>query len=454
MVFKKVISAILVVILLLTTTGCSLNFFSTETLLKPPALSGKSGEVQEAFNKLMSGKTFLLKTPSKGEHKSSFVLFDIDGDNEEEAIVFYTDSSTDTTVRIAILDCVNDKWILANDIKGAGSDVYDVAFQDLNGDVLPEIIISWSLFDTKLTKVLTVYRVVKANNNSFNVEALANEYFSSKALLDLNTDGINDLVLVYLDDAGEVQNSYFRAFSVSESGAIVKFSEILLDSSITSVSALLSDELVTKSSTYTRVFIDCLKSDTSIFTEVIIWDVKSSKASRQITEPAKNTLRSSKILSCDIDKDGNIEVPVNTKFFMNEKDSSVVLSGVVYNFTMVEWKNVAGDNSAETVKTIYNPIHSYLFLFPWGEDVTVSFNKIENQTNFCIWNTNTKEVEDILFSIIFIEKDKSFSDVIDNYDEKNIIHETESGVFVYEITSYGESYGITDEFVSSSFIKV
>ena len=297
MVFKKVISAILVVILLLTTTGCSLNFFSTETLLKPPALSGKSGEVQEAFNKLMSGKTFLLKTPSKGEHKSSFVLFDIDGDNEEEAIVFYTDSSTDTTVRIAILDCVNDKWILANDIKGAGSDVYDVAFRDLNGDVLPEIIISWSLFDTKLTKVLTVYRVVKANNNSFIVEALANEYFSSKALLDLNTDGINDLVLVYLDDAGEVQNSYFRAFSVSESGAIVKFSEILLDSSITSVSALLSDELVTKNSTYTRVFIDCLKSDTSIFTEVVIWDVKSSKASRQIAEPAKNTLRSSKILS-------------------------------------------------------------------------------------------------------------------------------------------------------------
>ena len=101
MKFKRFIAISLVGMLLLTSSGCSLNFFSTDALLKPPSLSGKSGEVQEAFNKLMSGKNVQLKTPTKGEFKSSFILADFDGDAEEEALVFYTDSSTDTAVPTA-----------------------------------------------------------------------------------------------------------------------------------------------------------------------------------------------------------------------------------------------------------------------------------------------------------------------------------------------------------------
>lgn len=453
MKLKKVLSAIAVIMMLLTLSGCSLNFFSTETLLKPPALSGKSGEVQEAFNKLMSGKTFLLKTPTKGDYKSSFVLYNIDNDEDEEAIVFYTDSSTDTTVRIAVLDYINRKWVLVTDIKGSGSGVYDIAFPDLDGDKLPEIVISWSLFDTKLTKMLTVYKVSQLTNKSFSIETLANEYFNAKAFLDLNSNNINDLVIVYLDDAVAVQNSYFRAFSIQNNGSIVKFCEILLDSTITSVSAIHSDEINLKNDSYSRVFLDCIKSDTSMFTEVISWDVETLKVKREILEPSKNTLRNVKLHSRDIDSDGKIEIPVNTKFFTGKKAVSVSVSGTVYNFSMVEWKNVADDKASEIFKSVYNPIHSYLFNFPWSDDVTVNFDKIENQTNFCIWNIVTKEVEDILFTIKFIENNDKLSRDIDDYEDY-ILLQTETGVFVYEITPYGEKYGITDEFIKSSFIKV
>lgn len=453
MKFKKVLSVIIVTVMLLSLSGCSLNFFSTETLLKPPALSGKSGEVQEAFNKLMSGKTFLLKTPTKGDYKSSFVLYNIDNDEDEEAIVFYTDSSTDTTVRIAVLDYVNRKWILVTDIKGSGSGVYDIAFPDLDGDKLPEIVISWSLFDTKLTKMLTVYKVSQLKNNSFSIETLANEYFNAKAFLDLNSNDVNDLVIVYLDDATEVQSSYFRAFSIQNNSSIVKFCEILLDSSITSVSAIHSDEITLKNDSYSRVFLDCIKSDTSMFTEVLSWDVEELKLKREISEPSKTTLRNVKLLSQDIDSDGKIEVPVNTKFFMGEKVVSVTLSGVVYNFSMVEWKNISDDKASEIFKSVYNPIHSYLFNFPWSDDVTVNFDKIENQTNFCIWNINTKEVEDILFTIKFIENNDKLSKDLRDLEDYTLL-QTETGLFVYEITPYGENYGITDEFIKSSFIKV
>jgi hypothetical protein len=281
------------------------------------------------------------------------------------------------------------------------------------------------------------------------IETLANEYFNSKAYIDLNSNGNPDLLLVYLDDSGEVQNSYFRAFSLEDGNVIVKFSELLLDSSITSVSAINYDYIILDDKEYTRVFIDCLKSDTSIFTEVISWNLLTSKAGRVIQDPAKTTLRSSKLLTCDIDNDGNFEIPVTTKFFSEKKESSIVISSVVYNFTMLEWENLEEDKSVNEIKTFYNPIHSYLFKFPWGDNVTVKFDKIENQTNYCIWNTSTNEIEDILFSIRFVEKDSD-----DVYGEEFILKSTNDGDFIYEITSYGESFGITDETIKSSFIMI
>ncbi len=454
MKLKRVLSITLVIAMLLISSGCSLNFFSTDALLKPPALTGKSGEVQKAFNKLMSGKTFQLKMPSKGEYKTSFILYDLDDDNEEEALVFYTDSSTDKSVRIAVLDCIKNTWILVTDIKGSGSGVYDVSFPDLDGDNSPEIVVAWSLFDNKLTKMLTMYSVETESNGQFKIETLANEYFNSKAYVDLNSNGVPDLLLVYLDDSGEVQNSYFRAFSLENGNTIVKFSELLLDSSITSVSEINYDLITRDDKEYARVFIDCLKSDTSIFTEVISWDLSVSKAARMISDPAKTTLRSSKLSTRDVDNDSNFEIPVTTKFFTDKKDSSIVISGVVYNFTMLEWMNLTGDKNDAEIKTFYNPIHSYLLSFPWGDNVTVNFDKIENQTNFCIWNTETNEIEDILFSIKFVEKQNITKEIEENYDEFYILGSTEEGDFIYEITSYGESFGITDELIKSFFIMI
>jgi hypothetical protein len=173
-----------------------------------------------------------------------------------------------------------------------------------------------------------------------------------------------------------------------------------------------------------------------------------------IADTAKTTLRSSKLSTKDVDGDSNFEIPVTTKFFTDKTDSSIVISGIVYNFTMLEWMNLTGDKSTEEIKTLYNPIHSYLFNFPWGDNITVKFDKIENQTNFCIWNASTNEIEDILFSIKFLEKQDAINYTKEIGNDYFILGSTDEGDFVYEISSYGESFGITDEIIKSSFIMI
>ena len=132
MKIKKITALCITVVMLLLCSGCSLNFFSVESLMSPPAQSGRNGEVEAAFKKLMSEKTVQLRSPASGEYQTAFVLFDVNHDGSEEAIVFYTDSSIDASVRMAFLECINDTWMISADIKGAGSSVYDVTFSDLD----------------------------------------------------------------------------------------------------------------------------------------------------------------------------------------------------------------------------------------------------------------------------------------------------------------------------------
>lgn len=448
MKLKKIIALILCVIMISMCSGCSLNFFSVESLMSPPLQSGKNGEVQEAFRKLMTEKNIQLRTPQSGDYQTAFVLFDINGDSQEEAIVFYTDASVDTSVRMSFMECINDTWMISADVKGAGSSVFDVSFSDMDNDGIYEIFVGWSLFDTKTSKIVSVYEVAAGENGVFNLNTLGNEYYNSKTITDFNGDDKDDLVLVYLDDTGEVQKSYFRCFSLSESSEFVKYSDVKIDSSISSVSKIQFDTVKDGGEYCKRVFIDCLKTETSMFTETLYWEVEELRTVRAIKNPVTSTLRSSKVYCRDIDGDGLLEIPSNTKLNGDENLLTVKKFGTQYTFTMLEWKNTFGDKSEGNINTLFNPIDSYLYRITRINDVTVYYDALRQALKFCYWDNEEELVKDELLSISF----KAEKDEIKPKGKKLL--KTENGTFYYEITSYGEDFGITGEGVKSSFIII
>ncbi len=443
---KKITAILCVFAMLLVCSGCSLNFFSVESLMSPPAQSGKNGEVQKAFQKLMADKNIQLKIPVSGSFQTSFVLFDINADSNEEAIVFYTDSAVDASVRMALMECINDTWVLSADVKGSGSGVYDISFEDLNGDGNFEILVGWSLFDNKTSKILSMYDVELGDNGIFTLNTLGSEYYNEKSFADFNNDGNEDLVLVYLDDSSDVQKSYFRCFSVSQNNELVKFGEVRIDSSISSVSKIQNDSVKVNDEYVKRIFIDCLKSDSSMFTEMIYWDVKNLKPVRSLKKPSQTTLRSSKIFCSDIDGDGILEIPSNTKLYGDEKTLSVKISGVTHTFNMLKWLNAYGDKSEGNITTLYNPIDSYLYRITRNTEVTVRYDVYKQSLLFCKWDNKEEVIKDELFSITYRETQET--------DIGEELHITDKGVFYYKITSYGEDFGVTDEGIMSSFIII
>ena len=124
--------------LLALCTGCSARFAAVDELMRPPRLSGENSGIEEAFENAVQNKNVQIKTPMAGQYRSAYVLYDLDADGREEAIAFYSDARDDTTAYMHILDFDGEVWRSAADIKGEGSDVYEIAFCDMNADGLSE----------------------------------------------------------------------------------------------------------------------------------------------------------------------------------------------------------------------------------------------------------------------------------------------------------------------------
>lgn len=448
MKIKRFIAVLMSFFVLLLCSGCSLNFFSVESLMSPPSQSGKNGEVEKAFKKLMSEKNVQLRAPASGDYQTAFVLFDVNSDGSEEAIVFYTDSSIDASVRMSFMECINDTWVISADIKGAGSGVFDVSFADLNNNGKYEVLVGWSLFDSKASKIVSVYEVTDGENGVFTLNTLGTEYYNAKVITDFNGDDKEDLLLIYLDDSGDVQKSYFRCFSLSDSGNFIKYGDVKLDSHISVVSKIQFDEVLVGNEKIKRVFIDCIKNESSMFTELLYWDFDELKPVKGVKNPSTATLRSAKVYSSDIDGDGLLEIPSTIKLLGEEKQLTVKQGDTQYTFTMLEWLNLYSDKSEGSVKTVFNPIDLYFYRITRTNEVTVYYDVLKQALKFCIWDSEEELVKDELLSISFR---KEFDE---NPVEGQKLLKTETGTFYYFITPYGKEFGITDEGVKSSFIII
>ncbi len=446
---KKFIAVIALLVLVLTCSGCSLNLFSVDSLITPPEQSGKNGQVQKAFNSLMKDTKVQLKTPVYGEYQTSFVLLDINNDGVEEAFVFYTDSSSaEGSVRMAFMECVDDDWFISSDIKGAGNGVYDVEFVDLNRDGYSEVLVSWSLLDSKTTRIVSVFEIADGGNHKLVLNSLGNEYCNAKTVLDFNNDGADDLLLIYLDDTGAVQKSFLRMFTLNANNQMIKYGETVLDSAIASISTIQSDIATIGGQQTVRLFVDCAKNDRTIFTEGVYWDSRLLVPTRLFTEPSVTNLRNSLLTCKDIDNDGLLEIPTTTKLYGDENTLTVKTETDMYTLSLLLWEGAPGDNNHKSFITLLNPLDYYLFIFEWGSSVTVKYDSLREALIFCEWNEEEKKTGDELFSITHRES------LAENEILGELLAETEKGVYYYQITEKGIDFGITDEIVSSSFIKI
>lgn len=440
-------------------SGCdALTFNSAENLVRPPKLSGDDGQLQAAFEKAVSEKgEYILKYPSAGEYRSAFVRHDCDGDGNDEAFVFYSLKAEEMSVYMYMLDSDGMEWTAVGENPGEGNDVYSIEFCDLNSDGIDEVFVGWRSIDSKANKKLSVFCADRLSS-PLSYKILAIETYTSMYNVDLDFDGQKEILLALINSTSDAYTTEARLLKMAESGIsdymIDSAGRVPLYSGITAINSMKSG----LSGGRRYVYIDETAGD-SYLTEMLYWDnenktLASAVAIDPVTFAEGPTSRSLPLVCTDIDKDGELEIPVTTLL----QGSSIISKKlqdketVSYNTNMylTGWKKFAEGSFTLCKSYIQNDTDGFIIDYDASvmSNWIIKFYPDDGISQFFLPGNNTQGLNEsepmLLFTINKISADESFN-------EDELLAENNEYKYICKITEKGEENGLSVDSVKEIF---
>ncbi|MGI6772281.1 MAG: FG-GAP repeat domain-containing protein [Acutalibacteraceae bacterium] len=450
---KRILSLIALSLLFcFSLSGCSIGLKAVDNLLRAPKLTGENADLNKAFeDSVRKGKdsSIILKRPSNGSYRSSFIMYDLDGDGIEEAFVFYALSEDKTATRLNVLSRTTGAWSSVADFPGTGIGVYEILFSDLNNDGIKEIIVAWKITETTTIKNMTIYGGQSSVGLAKDVlKPRANENYSALTVLDIDSDGKNEVLFTHFDTTTERSRAFARVLKMDSNGDIKHAGEAALNPKISSYTSFKTEYI----GEMPRVYIDAHTGGVQMLTEMLYWDKENGKliAPFYISEAGVNplTLRNVAVESFDINSDRKIEIPLTSVLpgsSVTGSDSSISASLYIVNWSVYE------NEKFNTVRrTYYNLNDMYSIVYPddWQNRVAITQNLTDRLTVFSYYSSGSKKTGPELFSIKAFPVVSFHTDLLGDYQQ---FLSNKDYTYAYRITQEGEKFGITEGFITSEF---
>ncbi len=376
MKINKILQTLLCCFVIITLCGCSAGI-SAENMLTAPKLDAEQSAIYQALINSV-GTGVKLKYPKSGDYRSAFVLKNIDGEEGDEALVFYesqTVQSGESALRLKILDKNGGEWSAVYDIACVGSEVDSISFAHLG--------------DTDNVDIIICYSLLNQSEKSFSVlnysGGIPVELFSSTyaclEVIDLNADGSDELVCVVNDKANQMSTAMM--FTNSEDG-FEKLSETQLGGEASDYVRVVKGKL---SESITALFLDYSRGAGQYGTDVVY-----CYGNRLVTPEGGANLISrftndfiADIPCSDIDNDGFIEIPSTTPLPGYETLTRPE------QLCAVRWYTVTDDNFIMEHYGYFSSKYSFALLFPsrWQGVVSAVVNFADNEIVFISYTVNT-----------------------------------------------------------------
>lgn len=428
------------------------EFKPINSLMKPPKVEGENLAIQLAFEKNV-GDNYLLKQPIKGDYRSAYTFIDLDGDGDDEVIVFYSGQDAIDIVRMNVLDVIDGEWQSVADFESLHNQIQEVEFADLNGDKLKEIIVGWTTYQDDYSKLLSIYKI-SLKGDGVSIRPVFDDTYSHFEILDIDSDGKKDILSLKRVSVANTPEAEYRASCLSyTSNGIAETASIPLDLSIASVTSVTSD--FNKETSLCRIYIDGYKIDSGMATDCLYWN-KNSNCFEKITyggvSLASITARGSGVFCSDINSDGFIEIPIE-EFLPASSVISAERSNDAGHQSLIKWVQI-GDGVLNTAEyRIINSVFSYSFAFDsnWIGHITVENDISNGVMTFCeLKNENGQLVcGSPYFSVKAVTDENNISYFSTDYD---YLMRNKGQYYYCRIFDKGEEFGITYKKIKNSMI--
>lgn len=415
------------------------------SLLTPPLYYPEYEELVDAF-RLTAGTDVQFCIPYEGDYNSAFVVENIDSDSDDEALIFSKDKK-DSVAKMHYFDFEKGEWNFVGDFSGYGNSVRNVTVSDLDMDGSFELIVVWSTSGVSTGDIMSVY---KKNPTDLIFREIANEVCLITDVLDIDSDGYEEIFYVSQSSSGNTVHKTAKALKISGSSILI-MGETKLDPNISSYASLKAEK--TSENSPMRIYIDALKGERQMITEMVFWDSEKSAlvAPWLDTETLTNniTLRFEPVECADINNDGKIDIPAQVEFGNFDSAVDKLESEKLY---LTAWINYEGDSAKVVSNSLINLEDGYVINLTDEEVDSIGVRVYRQMKCWVVYfQDDLKNADDAIFSVINIDKNKWDAQKFESYIP---IAERNDGVVCVYLTETGRDLGITEETIKNKISRL
>ncbi len=232
---KKFFLLLAAALLPLALSGCMMSA-SADELYALPQLPDKFQALSARLSEVLdNGAEYAA--PQAGGNLPPVQMVDLTGDGNDEALAFCRVSSEERPLKIYIFQSTGEDYRQAAVIDGSGTAIHSVRYEDMDGDGVREVLVSWRI--SAEVRSLSVYAL-----EDLEPVLLMSAPYVRYELSDLDGDGNLELVLLRSDDteAGVTLADYYD-WDIGNSGLSLR-STARLSASVASLQDIRAGALV------------------------------------------------------------------------------------------------------------------------------------------------------------------------------------------------------------------
>lgn len=420
---------ILVLMVALLLTGCARTVDQMYCL---PKRSDAYNNLQSSIDSAMSGLEYCA--PLSGENRQTVQMADMDGDGNDEYLLFAKSNQEERPLRILVFRKVDGSFKNVDTVECNGTAFDLIEYVDMNGDGGMEIVAGRQLSDQVIRSV-SVYTL-----HNGELEQMVTANYTKFLTVDLNENGLEELFL-FRPGLTETDNGVAELYSM-ESGIMERYNEVNMSQSVDKLKRILVGKL---EGGQAAVYTACTVGDTALVTDAytlrdgLLANVSFSNESGTGVQ----TIRNFYVYADDIDNDTVVELP----FLIEMKP--LADAEVTDNNQLIKWYAMTPNGvEVDKIYTYHNFVGGWYMQLgdDWAQRVSVT--TYGNHFAFYVWDQSYQTCEKIM--TVYAHSGQNRVEQAKESD-RFVLLDTDSVVYSAVLEPCAVNYGLNKEKVIKSF---
>ena len=441
---KKSVFLIVTFLYMVMISGCSsIEIKSPTELIKKPKLEVNQEKIRQVIEQVLPEKTKLLSV-NQDDQMGAINFADIDGDGEDEAIVFYKSLEKEYLLGLTILKHTEQGWVKLDEKSEVASDIDFIDFSDITGDGTSDLIVGFA-GDDEFDKYLVVYSIQAGE-----IARVFEKKYEKIIVTDFENRGTNDLIITQVERNVEAKIQLYRG----KKGEVELTDELIFEDYVNQF-----DSMKLTNIGKAKGFVVDYKYGNYTSVSTVI-KVENGKLKDLLADEYSNEYYSKKyktyyIESTDIDENGVVEIGNYVIDYYDPNDTAKTL-------LVEEWYQCTEDGKLERIKQSYSDEkYNFRFIFPnrWMDKVHIERNRakgVEDSIGIVLLNEKTKKYEPLY--AIDIYKVSEWDELKLNNQEKtehymDVINDMEYAYAIREVNSERSDAFYTNTKISVEELK-